>query len=175
MVFDRCLTPQTNFSLIHVICQTAYIIFNSRLLVSSRQEERTTVKSQCNLKERLSLIQFIVVKSFHQSCFLHQAGLCLDISCSLPGCSLNEAETQNLSAQKQQNQAVCVGEGKNESSALKRPDLIQYSLHFMHQCFDSLSFHASSRIALTNFPSSPFDDYEYGAISPITIGTVMVS
>ena len=28
MVFDRCLTLQTNFSLIHVICQTAYIIFN---------------------------------------------------------------------------------------------------------------------------------------------------
>ena len=30
MVFDRCLTTQTNFSLIHVICQTAYIIFNIR-------------------------------------------------------------------------------------------------------------------------------------------------
>ena len=28
MVFDRCLTLQTNFSLIHVICRTAYIIFN---------------------------------------------------------------------------------------------------------------------------------------------------
>ena len=30
MVFDRCLTLQTNFSLIHVICQTAYIIFSSQ-------------------------------------------------------------------------------------------------------------------------------------------------
>ena len=30
MVFDRCLTLQTNFSLIHVICQTAYIIFTIR-------------------------------------------------------------------------------------------------------------------------------------------------
>ena len=30
MMFDRCLTLQTNFSLIHVICQTAYIIFTIR-------------------------------------------------------------------------------------------------------------------------------------------------
>ena len=33
-------------------------------------------------------------------------------------CSFNEAETQNLSASRQQNQAVCVGKGKRGRGAL---------------------------------------------------------
>ena len=42
----------------------------------------------------------------------HLTNLCLAVSCSLPGCSLNEAEAQNLSAFCQQNSSSLVGKGK---------------------------------------------------------------
>ena len=45
----------------------------------------------------------------------------LDVSCSLPGCSLNEAEAQNLSAFCQQNSSSLVGKGKIAPCPLSRP------------------------------------------------------
>ena len=45
-----------------------------------------------------------------------------DRFCVSAGGCLKEAETQNLSASKQQNQAVCVGKGKRGRGARSRPD-----------------------------------------------------
>ena len=56
-----------------------------------------------------------------------EVGFVFCFSLATPGrdlvgsCSFNEAETQNLSASRQQNQAVCVGKGKRGRGAKSRP------------------------------------------------------
>ena len=49
-------------------------------------------------------------------------------------CSFNEAETQNLLASRQQNQAVCVGKGKRGRGALSMAALSVGGQTFLEPC-----------------------------------------
>ena len=51
----------------------------------------------------------------------HLTNLCLAVSCSLPGCSLNEAEAQNLSAKSQQNSSSFGWKGQDCPPTVETP------------------------------------------------------